>query len=107
MAPLALAALVAAAYYFYIAPFFWLWSGFFSGGESILWRGVVVLQVVIMLIMRWMVDSRFHEPAISVWFHPIGMLYYLMNVLYSGGRWLVGAGVTWKERFYGKESTVE
>ncbi|MGD0780870.1 MAG: glycosyltransferase [Dehalococcoidales bacterium] len=107
MAPLALAALVAAAYYFYIAPFFWLWSGFFTGGESLLWRGVVVLQIVIMLLMRWLVDSRFHEPTISVWFHPIGMLYYLVNVLYAGGRWLVGTGVTWKERFYGKESTVE
>jgi chlorobactene glucosyltransferase len=107
MAPLALAALVVAAYVFYIAPFFWLWNGFFAGAESLLWRGLVVLQIVVMLFMRWLVDSRFREPAISILFHPIGMLFYLMNVLYSGGRWLVGAGVTWKERFYGKESTVE
>jgi chlorobactene glucosyltransferase len=107
MAPLGLAALVLLAYYLYIVPFFWLWNGFFMGSESLLWRGIVVLQIVITLFMRWLVDSRFHEPAISIWFHPIGMLYYLFNVLYAGARWLVGTGVTWKERFYGKESTVE
>ncbi len=107
MAPLGIAALALLAYYLYIAPFFWLWNGFFAGSEPLIWRGLVVLQIVVMIFMRWMVDSRFREPAISVWFHPIGMLFYLVNVLYSGGRWLVGAGVTWKERFYGKESPVE
>ena len=107
MAPLGLAALVMVAYFLYVAPFFWLWNGFFMSPESLPWRGIVVLQIVIMLFMRWLVDSRFHEPAISMWFHPIGLMFYLINVLYSWGRWLVGTGVTWKERFYGKESTVE
>ncbi len=107
MAPLALAALVLLAYYVYVAPFFWLWNGFFVGGESLLWRGLVVIQIIIMLVMRWLVDNRFREPPISMWFQPIGMLFYLINVFYSGGRWLVGAGITWKERFYGKESTIE
>jgi chlorobactene glucosyltransferase len=107
MAPAGLAGLVLAAYFFYIAPFFWFWHGFFATPESLVWRGVVVLQIAIMLFMRWLVDNRFREPAISVWFHPLGMLFYLVNVLYSGGRWLVGTGVTWKERFYGKESTIE
>jgi chlorobactene glucosyltransferase len=107
MAPLGLVALLVVAYYLYIAPFFWLWNGFFPGSESLLWRGVAVSQIVMMLLMRWMVDNRFRGPAISVVFHPIGMLFYLANVIYSELRWLVGAGVTWKERFYGKESTVE
>jgi hypothetical protein len=53
------------------------------------------------------VDNRLREPSISIWFNPFGLLFYLLNVIYSGGRWLAGAGVTWKERFYGKESTVE
>jgi chlorobactene glucosyltransferase len=107
MAPLGLAALVLLAYYLYIVPFFWLWNGFFMGSEPLLWRGIVVLQIVITLFMRWLVDNRFHEPGISIYFHPIGLLFYLANVLYAMGRWLVGAGVTWKERFYGKESTIE
>lgn len=107
MAPLGLAALVAAAYFVYVAPFFWLWNGFFNSTEPFLWRGLVVFQIAVMYFMRWLVDRRFHEPAVSMWFQPIGIAFYLINVLYSGGRWLVGAGVTWKERFYSKESTVE
>jgi chlorobactene glucosyltransferase len=107
MAPLALVGLVLAAYFFYIAPFYWLWNGFFVTEMPYLYRGVVVFQLAVILFMRWLIDRRFREPAISVWFHPVGMLFYFMNVIYSGGRWLVGAGVTWKERFYGRESTVE
>ncbi len=107
MAPFGLAALVVVAYFLYMAPFFWLWNGFFMAPEPLLWRGIVVSQIVIMLFMRWLVDNRFREPGISVYFHPIGLSFYLVNVLYSLVKWLVGAGVTWKERFYGKESTVE
>lgn len=107
MAPVALAGLLIAAYFFYIAPFYWLWNGFFVTSAPIFWRGVVALQLAVILFMRWLIDKRFREPAVSVWFHPLGMLFYFMNVLYSGSRWLIGAGVTWKERFYGRESTVE
>jgi chlorobactene glucosyltransferase len=107
MVPIALAALALAAYFFYVAPFYWLWKGFFVAPEPFLWRGIVIIQIVVMLFMRWLVDNRFREPNISIWFHPIGVLFYLLNAIYSGVRWLVGAGVTWKERFYSKESTVE
>ncbi|MFA5310025.1 MAG: glycosyltransferase [Dehalococcoidales bacterium] len=107
MAPVALVALIIIAYLFYIAPFFWLWNTFTDPSEPLLWRGLVVLQVAIILYMRWRVCNRFREPVVSLWFHPLGMIFYLLNVLYSGGRWLVGAGITWKERFYGKESTIE
>jgi len=107
MAPAALAGLVLAAYFFYIAPFYWLWNGFFVTSAPYLYRGIVVFQLAVILFMRWLIDKRFREPAISVWFHPVGILFYIINVIYSGGRWLIGAGVTWKERFYGRESTVE
>jgi chlorobactene glucosyltransferase len=107
MMPIALAALVLAAYFFYVAPFYWFWKGFFITPEPFLWRGIVIIQIAVMLFMRWLADNRFREPPVSIWFHPAGILFYLLNVIYSGGRWLVGAGVTWKERFYGKESTVE
>jgi chlorobactene glucosyltransferase len=107
MAPAGIAGLIAAAWFFYIAPFFWLWSGFFANPEPLFWRGIVAFQVTVVLFMRWLVDSRFREPAVSVFFHPLGILFYLLNVIYSGARWLVGAGVTWKERFYGRESTIE
>jgi chlorobactene glucosyltransferase len=107
MAPGAIIGLIAAAYLCYFAPFYWLWNGFFMGPETLLWRGLVVLQIAIMLFMRWLADSRLREPGISMWFHPLGLAFYLLNVVYSGGKWLLGAGITWKERFYGGESTVE
>ncbi|MHB8105169.1 MAG: glycosyltransferase family 2 protein [Dehalococcoidales bacterium] len=107
MSPLGLTALITAAFFFYLMPFYWLLNGFFIGSEPLLWRGIIVLQVIVMLLMRWLVDNRFRLPAVSLVFHPFGMLFYLANVIYSEAKWLLGVGVSWKERFYGKESTVE
>lgn len=107
MAPLGLIGVIILAYFTYIAPFYWLLNGFFIGAEDLLWRGLVVIQIIAVLVMRWLVDNRFHEPAVSMWFQPVGIVFYLINVLYTMGRWVVGTGVTWKERFYGKESTIE
>jgi chlorobactene glucosyltransferase len=107
MVPIALVALALAAYFFYVAPFYWFWRGFFVTPEPFLWRGIIIIQLVVMLFMRWLVDNRFREPPVSIWLHPVGVVFYLLNAIYSGVRWLVGAGVTWKERFYSKESTVE
>jgi len=107
MAPVGIVALVGIAYLFYIAPFFWLWQGLILGQESFLWLGLVITQITIMLFMRWMVDSRFQISGVSMWFHPIGFIFYVFNVVYSALRWLTGAPVTWKERSYPKESRVE
>ena len=107
MAPAGLAVLVVLAYFTYIAPFYWFVNGFFMASESLLWRGIVALQIILIYFMRWVIDTRFREPAVSMWFQPIGLSFYLLNVIYAGGRWLLGAGISWKERFYSKESTVE
>jgi len=107
MSPLGLLAVVVVAYFLYAAPFYWFWNVFFTASEPLLWRGIIVTQICLMFFMRWLVDSRFRGPAISMWFQPIGLMFYLINVMYSWWRWMAGAGVTWKERFYGKESTVE
>jgi hypothetical protein len=56
--------------------------------------------------MRFLVDTRFKESVISTWLHPIGITYLLLAVLYSIWRWAVGAGVSWKERAYGKEESI-
>jgi hypothetical protein len=87
-------------------PFYWLWRGFLMTDAALLWRAVVVFQVMVILLMRWLVDNRFKEPAGSVFFHPLGFLFLYTDVLYGGARWLVGAGVSWKERVYGGEESV-
>jgi chlorobactene glucosyltransferase len=106
MAPVGLLGLVLAAYFFYVVPFYWLLHGFFLADASAVWRAVVGLQVAVILLIRWLIDTRFKEPAISVWFHVFGFLFLFANVLWFSGRWLVGAGVSWKERLYGREESV-
>jgi chlorobactene glucosyltransferase len=107
MSPVGLLGLVLAAYFFYVVPFYWLWNGIFMSDVSFPWLAVVVFQVAVILLIRWLVDNRFKEPNISVWFHVFGFLFLFANVLYFSGRWLVGAGVSWKERVYGGESVVK
>jgi chlorobactene glucosyltransferase len=106
MSPLGLCGLLVAAAFFYIGPFFWLWRGFFVNDTSILWRVVVGFQVIVIFLIRWLVDNRFKEPAGSVCFQPLGFLFLYSNVVYSAIRYLVGAGVSWKERVYGGEESV-
>ena len=106
MMPAGLVGLVLAAYFFYVAPFYWFLHGFFLSDASAGWRAVVGFQVAVILLIRWLVDTRFKEPGVSVWFHIFGFLFLFANVLWFGGRWLVGAGVTWKERLYGREESV-
>ncbi len=106
ISPLGLLGLVLAAAFFYVGPFYWLWRGLFVIDTTFLWREVVVIQVIVILLMRWLVDNRFKEPAGSVIFHPLGLLFLFVDVLYAGGRYLVGAGISWKERVYGGEESI-
>jgi chlorobactene glucosyltransferase len=106
MSPVGLLGLVLAAYFFYVVPFYWLWNGIFMSDVPFTWLVVVAFQVAVIMLIRWLVDNRFKEPNISVWFHGFGFLFLFVNVLYFSGRWLVGAGVSWKERVYGREESV-
>ena len=107
ISPLALVGLLAAAYFFYLAPYYWLWNEFLVVDAPTVWRNVVIFQVAVILIMRWLIDTRFKEPVISAWLHPFGFSFLFASALYAGGRRMVGAGVRWKERLYGGGSTVD
>jgi len=107
ISPVALVGLLVAGYVFFLAPFYWLWNEFFVVAAPTVWREVVIFQVATILFMRGLVDSRFREPAVSVLFHPVGFSFLFVSSLYAGGRRIVGAGVSWKQRLYGGESPVE
>lgn len=107
MAPLAIVGFAGLAYVLYFAPFYYLYHGLATGQETLAWNLLVILQIAIMLFMRWMLDSRFREPGISMWFQPVGFFFYFTDVLYSGWRWATGAPVTWKERSYSKGTALE
>jgi len=100
-----LALLLVAAYFFFLAPFYWLWQELFVAPTG--WGPIIGFQVVVIFGMRWLVDSRFKEPVVSAFLHPLGFSFLVLTAIYAGSRQVVGAGVRWKNRLYSKESAVE
>jgi chlorobactene glucosyltransferase len=100
-----LALLIVAAYFFFLAPFYWLWHELFVAPTG--WGPIIGFQVVMIFGMRWLVDSRFKEPVVSAFLHPLGFSFLMLTGLYAGSRQVVGAGVRWKNRLYSKESAIE
>jgi chlorobactene glucosyltransferase len=107
LSPVALVALLAAAFVFYLAPFYWLWNGFLSTAAPTDWRFIVTFQIVMIIFMRWLVEHHFRQSLISTFLHPIGFSFWFMAGLYGLWREVVGLGVHWKERLYGEASGVK
>jgi len=107
LSPVALVALLAAAFVFYLAPFFWLWNGFLSMAAPTDWRLIVTFQIVMIIFMRWLVEHHFRQSLLSTFLHPIGFSFWFMAGLYGLWREVVGLGVRWKERIYGEASGVK
>jgi len=107
MSRVALAGLLIAGYAFFLAPFYWLWNDLFVVAVPTGWRPIVISQVAMILIMRWLVDRRFKEPLVSTILHPVGFSFLVLAVLYGGSRQAIGASVRWKKRLYGGESCVQ
>jgi chlorobactene glucosyltransferase len=107
MSRLGLFAMLVAGYFFFLAPFYWLWNEFIMLSAPSVWREVVIFQVAVILLMRGLIDNRFKEPVFSAILHPFGFAFLVASALYAGGKRIVGASVSWKKRFYGGESTVE
>ncbi|MBE9482824.1 MAG: glycosyltransferase [Chloroflexi bacterium] len=103
----ALVGLIVAGYFFFLAPFYWLWNVLFVAVAPEDWLDIVVFQIAIIIIMRWLVDSRFKEPLVSTLLHPLGFSFLFIAGLYAGLRQITGAGVHWKQRLYDRESCVE
>jgi chlorobactene glucosyltransferase len=103
----ALLGLLVAGYAFFLAPFYWLWNELFVAATPNPWQPIIIFQVVVIIVMRWLVDKRFKESTISSFLHPLGFSFLILTVLYAGSRQAVGAGVHWKERLYSKEIGVE
>ncbi len=105
--PAILVVLMVIGYVFYLAPFYWIWNEFFIVTIPTQWRALVIFQVVLIILMRWLVDNHFKEPPISAFLHPFGFTYLYLSVLYGSARHIIGKGVQWKDRLYGEESGVD
>ncbi|MCX6005235.1 MAG: glycosyltransferase [Chloroflexi bacterium] len=104
LSPMALVGFVLAAYIFYIAPFYWLIVGPLNSlisDASLTETGwLIISQVLFILFMRLITDTYFKGSHLSLVFHPLGMAFLILTVLYSSSRRALGAGVAWKDRVY-------
>jgi chlorobactene glucosyltransferase len=107
LSPFALAGFFAAAYFFFLAPYFWLVHSFVIDSGPSDWKFVVLAQVIVLILMRWAADHRFKEPAGSFIFHPLGIIFLVLVAIYSAARRAVGVGVAWKGRVYDGRSQVK
>ncbi len=107
LSPAALVGLIIAGYFFFLAPFYSLWNELFVVATPSDWRGIIISQVAMILVMRWLVDNHFKETVVSTLLHPLGFSFLFLVGLYAGSRRATGAGVSWKKRLYSRESSVE
>jgi len=107
MSRVAVVALLVAGYVFFLAPFYWLWNALFVAAAPVDWRPIVIFQVAMIIVMRWLVDNRFKEPFVSAFLHPVGFSFLILTGLYAGWRQALGSGIRWKKRLYDRESRVE
>ena len=107
LSPVLIVALLAAAFVFYMAPFYWVFNGFFSATGPTDWRFIAVFQVCMVFFMRWLVERHFRQSLLSTFLHPIGISFWFTAGIYGLWREMVGLGVRWKERIYGEASGVK
>ena len=100
ISPVALLGLIVVGFIFYLAPFYWLWNAYFSMAAPTDWRYIAIFQVAIIIFMRWLLDSRFKEPLISAFLHPLGFTFLFLAAVYASWRQVVGQSVRWKDRLY-------
>ncbi len=111
LSPVALIGLVLIAYIFFLAPFYWACTrplnDLMSDGLVMDWGAVVLVQVAVILLMRIITDIYFRGSKISFIFHPLGMGFLILAVIFGASRRALGAGVAWKDRVYQSISNIK
>jgi len=107
LSPVVIVAMLAAAFVFYMAPFYWVLNGFLSASAPTDWRFIAVFQIGMILLMRWLVERHFRQSLLSTFLHPLGISFWFTAGVYGLWREIVGLGVRWKERLYGEASGVK
>lgn len=102
-----LVALIIAAYFFYVAPFFFLWQRLVTDAGPPVWDSVILFQVGNILVLRFLISIRLRESILSALLHLPGIIFIICNAIIACFRWVTGAGVTWKNRAYDRESAVK
>ena len=101
-----LVGMIAVVLLLFLAPFFWLAYGLLLAQPAFAWEVLVMLQVAIVFLARFLAGRRFSQSKTSIILHPIGVVFLLLVSFYASYQYLTGAGVKWKGRVYGSESQI-
>jgi chlorobactene glucosyltransferase len=98
--------LIAATVLLFLAPFLWLIYGLLLAQPAVAWEILVMFQVAILFLARFLAGRRFSQPNRFIILHPIGMAFLVFISFYASYQYLTGAGVKWKGRVYDPGSQI-
>lgn len=64
------------------------------------WFILIVIQVVIIMLMRILIDYRFHYSPLYSLLHPAAISFMFLSGIYGAVRAFTGTGIRWKQRLY-------
>ena len=103
---LAFLVIMATVLLLFLAPFLWLIYGLLLAQPALAWQVLVILQVAIVFLARFLTGRRFSQSKTSIILHPVGIAFLLLVGFYATYQHLRGGGVKWKGRVYEAESHV-
>ena len=92
----------------FVAPFLWVAWHFLatSGGYDWLLL-IIIIQLLVIMLMRLLIDRRFHNSRLYSLSHPVGVSFMLLSSVCGIAKRFTGTGVYWKERQYIPESGID
>jgi chlorobactene glucosyltransferase len=84
----------------FVVPFVFIVGHFTPLIPDYGWSMLIAMQVGAILLMRILVDRRFHHSKIYSLSHPAGVSFWLLCCVNGAVKHLTGGGVRWKERSY-------
>jgi chlorobactene glucosyltransferase len=106
LSAVSLVVMIAVVLLLFLAPFVWLAYGLLLAQPAFAWEVLVMLQVAIVFLARFLAGRRFSQPKTSIILHPIGVAFLLLVSFYASYQYLSGAGVRWKGRVYDAGSQI-
>jgi chlorobactene glucosyltransferase len=106
LSAVSLVGMIAVVLLLFLAPFLWLAYGLLLAQPAFAWEVLVMLQVAIVFLARFLAGRRFSQSKTSIILHPIGVAFLLLVSFYASYQYLTGAGVKWKGRVYDSGSQI-
>ena len=107
LSPWMLGLMMLGGFSFFVAPFLWLAWHFLPVPTAYDSFMLIIIQLVVIMLMRSLVDHRFRYSRLYCLSHPVGISFMLLSGVYAAIKRFTGAGVQWKQRLYTPESGIE